>query len=78
MRNFIICIHQILTGSSERRWSMQQTWGGEIAYKHLFGKPARKRPLGRPRHIYKDNFKMNCNKMCEGMDWIQLPQDRNL
>jgi hypothetical protein len=52
---------------------------GEVrnAKKHLAGKTARKRPLGRPKHRYKDNIKMNLNKMCESMDWIQLPQDTN-
>jgi hypothetical protein len=29
------------------------------AYKFLVGKPERKRPLGRPRHKWEDNVRMN-------------------
>jgi hypothetical protein len=53
---------------------------GEIrsAYKILVKKPERKKPLGRPRLIWKDNIKMDVNELgSEGMDWIHLAQDRN-
>jgi hypothetical protein len=44
----------------------------------LVGKPERKRPLGRPRHMMVDNNKMDF-KVIEwgGMDWIDLAQDRD-
>ena len=36
-----------------------------------------KRPLGRPRRRWKDNIKMDLQEVgCEGMDWIELAQDR--
>ena len=36
------------------------------------------RPLGRPRRRWDDNIKMDLQEVgCEGMDWIQLAQDRN-
>jgi hypothetical protein len=35
---------------------------GELrhVYKILIGKPEEKRPLGRPRHRWKDNIKIAC------------------
>jgi len=44
----------------------------------LVGKPEGKRPLGRPRHIWEDNIKMDLQEMgCRGRDWIKLAQDRD-
>ena len=41
------------------------------------GKPEGKRPLGRPRRRWEDNIKMDLQEGgCEGMDWIELAQDR--
>jgi hypothetical protein len=46
-------------------------------YRVLVGKPKGKRPLGRPRHRWEDNIKMNFQEVgCGGMDWIGLAQDR--
>jgi len=37
-----------------------------------------KRPLGRPRHRWEDNIIMDLQELrCEGMDWIDLDQDRD-
>jgi len=37
-----------------------------------------KRPLGRPRHSWEDNIIMDLQELrCEGMDWIDLDQDRD-
>ena len=45
-------------------------------YRVLVGKPEGMRPLGRPRHRWKDNIKMDLKEVgCEGMDWIDLAQD---
>ena len=42
------------------------------------GKPEGKRPLGRPKCRWEDNIKMDLQKVgCEGIDWIDLAQDRN-
>jgi hypothetical protein len=47
------------------------------AYRALVGKPEGRRPLGRPRHRWEDNIKMNLREVgCGGMDWINLAQDR--
>jgi len=46
------------------------------AYKILFGKPEEKKPLGRPRHKWKDNIKMDLRVIgYEGVDWIYLAQN---
>jgi hypothetical protein len=47
-------------------------------YRVLVGKPEGKRPLGRPRHRWKDNLRMNVQEVgCGGMEWIGLAQDRD-
>jgi len=47
-------------------------------YRVLVGKPEGKRPLGRPRHRWEDNIKMELQEAgCGGMDWIELAQDRD-
>jgi hypothetical protein len=44
----------------------------------LVGKPEGNRPPGRPRRRWEDNIKMDRQEVgCEGMDWIELAQDRN-
>jgi hypothetical protein len=48
------------------------------AYSILVGKPEEKRPLGRPRRRWVDNIKMNLREIrWDGMDWINLAQDRD-
>jgi len=45
-------------------------------YRVLVGKPEGKRPLGRPRHRWEDNIKMDLQEVgCGGVDWVQLAQD---
>jgi len=45
----------------------------------IVGKSERKRPLGRPRRRWEDNIKLDIQEMgCEGMDWIDLAQDREM
>ena len=44
----------------------------------LVGKLEGKRPLGIPRHRWKDNIKMDLQEVgCGGMHWIELAQDRD-
>jgi hypothetical protein len=44
-------------------------------YKILFGNPERKQQLGRVKHRWEDNIKINLNETeCESVDWIQLAQ----
>ena len=44
----------------------------------LVGKPEGKRPLGRPRHRWVDNIRMDIQEVrCWYVDWIGLAQDRD-
>ena len=52
--------------------------GEENLYRVSVGKPEGNRPLGRPRRRWEDNIKMDLQEVgCDGMDWIELAQDRN-
>ena len=49
---------------------------GRGVYRVLVGKPEEMKPLGRPRHRWEDNIKMDLQEVgCGGMDWINLAQD---
>jgi hypothetical protein len=48
------------------------------AYRILVGKPQGKRPLRRPRRRLVDNITINLREIGEdGMDWIDVVQDRD-
>jgi hypothetical protein len=52
---------------------------GRGMYRVLVGKPEGKRPLGRPKHRWEDNIKMDLQEVgWGGMDWIELAQDRDM
>jgi len=54
---------------------MRESRGG---YRVLVGKPEGKRPLRKYRRRWEDNIKMDLQEVgCEGMDWIELAQDRD-
>jgi hypothetical protein len=48
---------------------------GRGVYRILVGKPEGKRPLGRLRHRWKDNIKIDLQKI--GCGGIELAQDRD-
>jgi hypothetical protein len=61
-------------------------WAGRVerkgkrrdVYRGLVGKPEGKRPLGRARHRWEDNSKMDLQEVrCGCMDWIDLTQDKD-
>jgi hypothetical protein len=65
--------------------SVRMRWAGHVArmgdgrgvYRVLFGRPEGKRPLGRPRHRWEDNIKMDLRAIgIDGANWIRLDQDR--
>jgi hypothetical protein len=48
------------------------------AYRILVGKPKGRRPLGRPRHRWEDNIRMDLTDIgCGRVNWIDLAQDRD-
>jgi hypothetical protein len=53
---------------------------GEVrsAYNILVMRPEGRRPLGRPKHRWEDNIKMDLREIGFGdVDWIHLAQDRD-
>jgi hypothetical protein len=66
--------------SRKIRWAEHVARIGEKrkVYRLLVGKPERKRPLGRPRHRWVDNVKMDLLEIgWGGVGWIGLAQDRD-
>ena len=66
--------------------SRRMRWAGHVArmgedrgvQKVLVGKPAGKRPLGRPRCRWEDNIKVAFQEVGGGRgDWMELAQDRD-
>jgi hypothetical protein len=50
---------------------------GRGVYRVLIGRPEVKRLLGRPRHRWEDNIKLDLREIgINGVNWIQLAQDR--
>ena len=43
---------------------------GRVVHRILVGKPEGKRPLGKPRHRWEDNIKMDVQEVGEGGDWM--------
>jgi hypothetical protein len=65
--------------------SRRMRWAGHVArmgegrgvYRVLVGRPEGKRPLGRSRHRWEDNIKLDLREIgIDGVNWIQLAQDR--
>jgi hypothetical protein len=65
--------------------SRRMRWAGHVArmgkgrsvYTILAGRPEGKRPLGRPRHRWEDNIKMDLREIrIDGANWIRLAQDK--
>jgi hypothetical protein len=66
--------------SRKMRWAehVARTREKTNTYRMLMGKPEGKRALGRPRHRWDDNIKMDLREIgWGGMDWIDLAQDRD-
>jgi len=57
---------------------MWRVWVRRGVYRVLVGKPEGKIPLGRPRHRWVDNIRMDLQEVgCGCMDWIGLALDRD-
>jgi hypothetical protein len=66
--------------------SRRMRWAGHVAhmgegrgaYRILVGRPEGRRSLGRPRHRWEDNIKMDLQEVEWGeMNWIDMAQDRD-
>jgi len=54
------------------------TYGRDVKYKSLFGKPEGKRPFGRPTRRWEDNITMDPKEIGrERVVWMHLAQDRD-
>jgi hypothetical protein len=65
--------------------SRRMRWAGHVArmgegrdvYRVLIGRPKGRRPLGRPRHRWEDNIKIDLREIgIDGENWIRLAQNR--
>jgi len=57
------------------RWARHVAHVGDMrnAYKIVVGKPGRKRSLGKPRHRWEHNIKMDLRELCwENVDWLRI------
>jgi hypothetical protein len=62
------------------RWAGNAARMEEVrgAYNILVGRPEGRRPVGRPRRRWEDNFKIDYRETGFGnVDWINLAQDRD-
>ena len=61
-----------------RAWHVARMGEDRGVHGVLVGKPEGKRPLGRPRHRWEDNIKMDLQEVGGGHgDWMELTQDRD-
>jgi hypothetical protein len=62
------------------RWAghIEHMGEGRGVYRVLVGKPEGRRPLGKPRHRWEDNIRMDLREVgCGYVDWMELTQDRD-
>jgi len=58
-------------------WTCGTHLEGRGVYRVFVGRIEVKRPLGRPRHRWEDNIKLDLREIgIDGANWIQLAQDR--
>ena len=74
IENITVCMYVLM------RWvgHVAHMGEGRVVHRLLVGKPEGKRPLGRPRHRWEDNIKMDLQEVGGGCgDWMELAQDRD-
>jgi hypothetical protein len=63
--------------SRRTRWAGHVARMGDSCIQRFYWVSKGKRPLGRPRHRWEENIKMDLQEVeCGDMDWIDLTQDR--
>jgi hypothetical protein len=66
--------------SRRMRWAghIARMGEGRVVHRILLGKPEGGRPLGRPRHRWENNIKMDLQEVVGGCgDWMERAQDRD-
>jgi hypothetical protein len=64
--------------SMDERDGTCNAWRGEKCIQYLVGKSEGKRPLGRPRHRWEGNMRMDLREIWwEVVNWMHLVQDRD-
>ena len=57
---------------------MWRLWGrGEVCTRFQWGNLRERDHLGRPRHRWEDNIRMDLREVGGGGDWMELAQDRD-
>jgi len=83
MGSLLICTPHLILWVNKSRI---MRWAGLVArmgkrrsvHRTLVGKPEGKISLGRYRHRWEDNIKIDLKEVgCGGMNWIDLAQDRD-
>jgi hypothetical protein len=73
-----IIVQMIKSRIMRRAGHVERMRESRDGYRVLVGKPEGKRPLRKSRRRWEDNIKMDLQEVgCEGMDWIELAQDRD-
>jgi hypothetical protein len=65
--------------SRRMRWAghVSHVGEGRCVYRVLVRRPEGKRPLGRPRHRWEDNIKLDLREIgIDGANWIHLAQNK--
>ena len=78
IRVYIYNIHHIYNIYNEMGGTYSACGGKDRRIQGFGGEPEGKRPLGRPRHRWEDNIKMDLQEVgCGSTDCIHLAQDRD-
>jgi len=75
-----VLMNSLKYNTTGMRWTGHVARMGEerVLYRFLVGKPEGKGPMGRPRHRWVYNIKMDLQEVgCGYVDWIGLDQDRD-
>jgi len=73
-----VCVDWLLAVPSRSCQQPVNIQEDRVVHRVLVGKPEGKRPLGRPRHSWENNIKMDLQEVGGGRgDWMELPQDRD-
>jgi hypothetical protein len=73
---FFLILFRVSVSRRERWEGMLHCEGEQKWIQSFVRKSERKRRLGRPRHRWKDNIKIDLKNKWKGVHWISLTDDR--